>query len=171
MIVFDLEADGLPHDVSTIHCMVLYNTEEDSYGVFNDQGTGEPITRAITLIEEADRIAGHNIINYDLRVIKKLYPFFEPQGEIIDTLLLSKLYHPDMYELDNKQKWKDMPTKLYGRHSLLSYGYRLGEYKGDYGQDADWKEWSQEMQDYCKQDFVVSTKLCDHFHPYLSGSR
>ena len=149
----------------------LYNTEEDSYGVFNDQGTGEPITRAITLIEEADRIAGHNIINYDLRVIKKLYPFFEPQGEIIDTLLLSKLYHPDMYELDNKQKWKDMPTKLYGRHSLLSYGYRLGEYKGDYGQDADWKEWSQEMQDYCKQDVVVSTKLCDHFHPYLSGSR
>ena len=104
MIVFDLEADGLPHDVSTIHCMVLYNTEEDSYGVFNDQGTGEPITRAITLIEEADRIAGHNIINYDLRVIKKLYLFFEPQGEIIDTLLLSKLYHPDMYELDNKQK-------------------------------------------------------------------
>ena len=70
MIVFDLEADGLPHDVSKIHCMVLYNTEEDSYGVFNDQGTGELITRAITLIEEADRVAGHNIINYDLRVIK-----------------------------------------------------------------------------------------------------
>ena len=171
MIVFDLEANGLPHDVSCIHCIVLYDTEENSYTECNDHGSGEPITRAITLIEEADRIAGHNIINYDLRVIKKLYPFFEPQGEIIDTLLLSKLYHPDMYDLDLKQKWKDMPTKLYGGHSLLSYGYRLGEYKGDYGQDADWKEWSQEMQDYCKQDVVVSTKLCDHFVPYLNGSR
>ena len=46
MIVFDLEADGLPHDVSCIHCMVLYDTEEDTYTEFNDQGTGEPITRA-----------------------------------------------------------------------------------------------------------------------------
>ena len=55
MIVFDLEADGLPHDVSCIHCMVLYNTEEDSYGIFNDQGTGEPIT-SYTLIEEADEL-------------------------------------------------------------------------------------------------------------------
>ena len=169
-LVFDIEANGLPRQVSKIHCIGIYDLDNNEYTSYNDNG-GAPITRAVTMLMEADHVVGHNIINYDLRVIKKLYPFFEPQGEIIDTLLLSKLYHPDMYELDNKQKWKDMPTKLYGRHSLLSYGYRLGEYKGDYGQDADWKEWSQEMQDYCKQDVVVSTKLCDHFHPYLSGSR
>lgn len=172
MIVFDLEANGLPHNVTTIHCLVLYNTKEHTTIAYNDEGgDGEPITRAITLMEEADRLAGHNIINYDLRVIKKLYGFFEPQGEIIDTLLLSKLYHPDMYDMDQRKKWKDMPTKLYGRHSLESYGYRLGEHKGDFGKDADWSQWSQEMQDYCKQDVVVTTKLCNHFRPYLNGSR
>ena len=38
--------------------MVLYDTEEDTvYTEFNDQGTGEPITRAITLMEDADRIS------------------------------------------------------------------------------------------------------------------
>ena len=170
MIIFDLEADNLPHAVTKIHCVVIHNTEDNTTIAYNDVG-GEPITRALTLIAEADRIAGHNIINYDLRVIKKLYGFFEPEGEIIDTLLLSKLYHPNMLELDRKRALKDMPQKLYGRHSLESYGYRLGEYKGEFGKDADWSDWSQEMQDYCIQHVVVTRKLCDHFHPYLTGSR
>ena len=64
----------------------------------------------------------------------------------------------------------NMPTKLYGSHSLKAYGYRLGVYKGDFGETSDWKEWSQEMQDYCVQDVKVTEKLCDHFHPYLTGS-
>ena len=64
-----------------------------------------------------------------------------------------------------------MPLQLYGRHSLEAYGYRLGEYKGNFAKTTDWKEWSQEMQDYCVQDVVVTNKLCKHFHPYLNGSR
>ena len=63
-----------------------------------------------------------------------------------------------------------MPMQLYGRHSLEAYGYRLGEYKGDYGKTTDWREWSQELEDYCIQDVRVTKKLCDHFRPYLDGS-
>jgi len=171
MIIFDIEADGLVHDVNSIHCIVLHNTEDGTTTCYNDAGNTEPIVRAITTLEEADRIVGHNIINYDLRVIAKLYPFFSPVGDVIDTLLLSRLYHPNLMEIDKRQVWKNMPLKLYGRHSLEAYGYRLGEYKGDFGKDANWTEWSQEMQDYCQQDVVVTTKLCNHFQPYLSGSR
>ena len=40
-----------------------------------------------------------------------------------------------------------------------------------FGKDTDWQNWSQEMQDYCVQDVNVTTKLCDHFQPYLTGSR
>ena len=171
MIIFDLETDGLLHDVTKIHCAVLHNTEDGTTIEYNDEGNCEPIVRAITLLDNAKQIAGHNVINYDIPVIKKLYPFFEPQGEVIDTLVLSRLYHPDMMELDKKHNWKHMPLQLYGRHSLESYGYRLGEYKGAFGKTSDWKQWSQEMQDYCVQDVNVTTKLCKHFHPYLSGSR
>ena len=171
MIIFDIEADGLVHDVNSIHCIVLHNTEDGTTTCYNDAGNTEPIIRAVTQLEEADRIVGHNIINYDLRVIAKLYPFFSPVGDVIDTLLLSRLYHPNLMEIDKRQVWKNMPLKLYGRHSLEAYGYRLGEYKGDFGKDANWTEWSQEMQDYCQQDVVVTTKLCNHFRPYLSGSR
>ena len=64
-----------------------------------------------------------------------------------------------------------MPLQLYGRHSLESYGYRLGEYKGEFGKTSDWSEWSQEMEDYCAQDVEVTKKLCDHFHPFLTGLR
>ena len=171
MIIFDIEADGLVHDVNSIHCIVLHNTEDGTTTCYNDAGNTEPIIRAVTQLEEADRIVGHNIINYDLRVIAKLYPFFSPVGDVIDTLLLSRLYHPNLMEIDKRQVWKNMPLKLYGRHSLEAYGYRLGEYKGNFGKDANWTEWSQEMQDYCQQDVVVTTKLCNHFRPYLSGSR
>ena len=171
MIIFDLEANGLLHDCTKIHCIALFNTEDGSSTVYNDEGNTEPIIRAVTQLEDCDQIAGHNIISYDLRVIKKIYGFFEPKGEIVDTLILSRLYHPDMLALDQKMKWKDMPTKLYGRHSLESYGYRLNARKGDYGKENDFKEWSQEMQDYCVQDVVVTTKLCNHFQPYLTGLR
>ena len=41
--------------------------------------------------------------------------------------------------------------------TLENLGYRLGEYKGSFGKTTDWKEWSQEMQDYCIQDVIVTT--------------
>ena len=92
-----------------------------------------------------------------------------PKGRIIETLLLSRLYHPDMLEVDRKAKIDGMPPKLYGRHSLESYGHRLGEYKGNFGETSDWSHWSKEMEDYCEQDVIVTNKLCQHFHPYLTG--
>jgi|TARA_R100001530_G_scaffold66595_2_gene47611 DNA polymerase III alpha subunit (gram-positive type) len=181
-LIFDLEANGLYHDVTQIHCIAFYNPELDEVESFNDEcdwknpssagkGMSSPIVRAIQYIEQAKVIIGHNIIGYDIPVIRKLYPFFDPVGTVIDTLLLSRLYHPRLMSLDKEKNWKHMPLQLYGRHSLESYGYRLGEYKGDYGKTTDWKEWSQELEDYCIQDVIVTRKLCDHFHPYLSGLR
>ena len=86
----------------------------------------------------------------------------------MDTLILSRLYYPNLLDIDKKSD--KIPSKLFGRHSLEAYGHRLGEHKGDFGQGTDWKEWSQEMEDYCKQDVIVTKKLCEHFHPYLIGS-
>ena len=174
-IIFDLEANGLYHDATQIHCIAYYDSELDEILSFNDEcpgkGMSSPIVRAIQYIEQASTIVGHNIIGYDLPLIQKLYPFFEPNGCIVDTLLLSRLYHPRLMQLDKEKNWPHMPLQLYGRHSLEAYGHRLGEYKGDYGKTTDWKEWSQELEEYCIQDVAVTKKLCDHFRPYLSGSR
>ena len=175
VIVFDLEANGLYYDATHIHCIAYYDTNLDEILSFNDEcpgkGMSSPIIRAIQYIEQASVIVGHNIIGYDLPLIRKLYPFFKPDGCIVDTLLLSRLYHPRLMQLDKEKNWPHMPLQLYGRHSLEAYGYRLGEYKGEFGKTTDWEEWSQELEDYCIQDVRVTQKLCDHFHPYLSGSR
>ena len=180
--VFDIETNGLSFtkEDPRIHCIAIHWAEDSRTEVFNDEkyaespkelpmGSSYSITTALSYLEVADVIVGHNIIGYDLPYIHHLYPWFNPRGTIIDTLLLSRLYHPNLLDIDKKNAYKNMPTKLYGRHSLEAYGYRLGVYKGDFAKDTDWKEWSQEMQDYCIQDVKVTEKLCDHFHPYLTG--
>ena len=186
MIVFDLETNGLLKDATRIHCLSLYWGEEERIETFNDEPYGDgsfnikedapmassySITTGISWLETADILVGHNIIGFDIPIIKKLYPWFNPSGVIIDTLLLSRLYHPNLFDIDKIRCWKHMPLQLYGRHSLEAYGYRLNEYKGNFGKTSDWKEWSQEMQDYCEQDVSVTTKLCKHFLPYLAGLR
>ena len=174
-LVFDLEANGLLHDATKIHCIAIYDSETKKTTSYNDEcpgkGMSEPVVRAVQFLEQADYIVGHNIIAYDLPVIRRLYPFYNFTGTIVDTLILSRCYHNNIIDIDKKHQWNHMPLQLYGRHSLESYGYRLGEYKGNFSNTTDWKEWSQEMEDYCIQDVVVTTKLCDHFHPYLTGSR
>ena len=129
--------------------------------------TGHYIHTALQWLEVADVLIGHNIIGYDIPLIKRIYPWFNPRGTIVDTLVLSRCYHPNLLDIDKNTK--KIPEKLYGRHSLEAYGYRLDEYKGDYGKTTDWKEWSQEMEEYCIQDVVVTKKLWKHFHPYLTG--
>ena len=181
-IVFDLETNGLINDATRIHCVSLHWCEEDFTESFNDEkyadspkelpmGSSYSITTALGWLETADVLVGHNIIGFDLPIIRKLYPWFNPRGTIVDTLLLSRLYHPNLLDIDKAHAWKHMPLQLYGRHSLEAYGYRLGEYKGNFSKTTDWKEWSPEMQEYCIQDVVVTNKLCKHFHPYLTGSR
>ena len=174
-IIFDLEANGLLNNATHIHCIVLNYGQQNQFDSYNDESPGKgmssPVVRAVQHIQMADYIIGHNILGYDLPLIKSLYPFFNPTGIVIDTLLLSRLYHPNLLDIDKAHAWNHMPLQLYGRHSLEAYGYRLGEYKGNFGKTTNWKEWSQEMQDYCIQDVVVTTKLCKHFLPYLNGSR
>ena len=184
-IVFDLETNGLLHDATRIHCAALHWCNDNRTEAFNDEkygpseaikedcpmGSNYSITTFLSWLETADYLIGHNIIGFDIPVIKRLYNWFNPRGIIVDTLLLSRLYHPHLLDIDKDRNWPHMPLQLYGRHSLEAYGYRLNEYKGNFAKTTDWKEWSPEMQAYCIQDVVVTNKLWQHFHPYLSGSK
>jgi hypothetical protein len=162
-LIFDIETNGLYDDVTHIHCIGIHDLDAKETYVFNDQGNAQPITKGVQLLEDANSIIGHNIIGYDIPVIRKLYPWFTPSGTVMDTLVLSRIYHADILKVDQKRRWNHMPLQLYGRHSLESYGYRLGEYKGSFGKTTDWKEWSPDMEQYMVQDVNVTTKLWKHF--------
>ena len=101
-------------------------------------------------MDSADWLIGHNIVGFDIPAIQRLYGYFTPRGGIIDTLLLSRLFHPNLVDIDWKRKdkglLKHMPLQLFGRHSLEAWGHRLNEYKGEFGKTTDWQEWSPEMQ-------------------------
>ncbi len=169
-LVFDLETNGLLHDVTRIHCIAIYDSTTDEIETYNDEKNNKySICEGINKLLVADTIVGHNIIGFDIPCISKLYNYFTPRARIIDTLVLSRLYHPHILEIDKIRRWDNMPLQLQGRHSLEAYGYRFKEYKGEFGKTSDWSEWSQEMEDYCAQDVVVTTKLCDHFHKYLTS--
>jgi hypothetical protein len=168
-IVFDIETDGLYHDVTTIHCVTLHDLDSRQTLVFNDQGSLGPISAAIGFLDSADWVIGHNVINYDIPVIRKFYPWFNPTGCALDTLLLSRLKYPNLLAKDSALKPQGMPPNLYGRHSLEAWGHRLGSQKDDFGKTTDWKEWSQEMEDYCVQDVNVTVNLWERFRKTYPG--
>jgi hypothetical protein len=114
-------------------------------------------------------LLGTIVIGFDIPIIQKFYPWFTWPSIVCDTLLLSRLLNPNLLDIDQKRQWRYMPLQLYGRHSLEAYGHRLGEYKGGFSKDTDWKDWSQEMEDYCIQDVNVTTKLCSRFINRLNG--
>lgn len=113
------------------------------------------------MLQDADFIVGHNIISFDVPAIKKLYPgFHKTWDQCIDTLVMARAIWPNIKEGDFRRVQRGtLPGKLIGKHTLESYGYRLGCKKGEFGKSTDWKEWTPLMSDYCEQDIVVNRLL------------
>lgn len=168
-LAFDIETDGLPPNMSAVHCIVTYDLDTKQVIRYDDSGSNQTITTAVTVLAEASELWGHNIAGFDIPAIQSIYPFFEPQGKIVDTLILSRLFFSDMLDRDFKNRPVNMPQVLYGRHGLESWGYRLGVLKSEYGKqlDGDWSVYSPEMLEYCEQDVKVSVALYELFAPKI----
>ena len=155
--VFDLETNGLYDDVNEIFCIVIHDVNRNqtlSYGP-------ESIDHALNIIRTADCLIGHNIVFYDIPVLRKLIPDFQFNGHVIDTLLCTRLLWPKekLYDLDENH-YVNVPGGLRGSASLKAWGYRLSDNKIDF---KDFSEFSQEMLDYCIQDVNVTNKLFQIF--------
>lgn len=168
-LAFDVETDGLLRGLSVVHCLVTQDLDTGEVRRYDDSGSCESVTTGLNILAEADELWGHNIIGYDFEAIREIYPFFEPQGKVYDTLILSRLFFMDMLLRDKRQNPPNMPAQLYGRHSLESWGYRLGVLKSEYGKQlkGDWSTYTPEMLEYCAKDVEVSVALVKLFQPKL----
>ena len=156
-LLFDLESTGLLRRGSQLHCIVARDVNGDETFVYDRVKDNFEI--GVQQLREADVLIGHNIAGYDIPLIKELYDF-EPQAEIIDTLVLSRLFYPHIADRDFERRPIGMPQRLYGRHSLEAWGHRLKCFKGDFGKhDGAWDVYTPEMLDYCIQDTEVTLKL------------
>lgn len=171
-LVFDIETNGLLDELTTIHCISLQEVTPEGVPVGDvlsaNRVNGElTIEQALETLQSADAVVGHNIVNFDVPAIRKLYPQFKVK-RALDTMLLSTLLWPDLRDRDFtaiKKSPGKLPGQFVGRHALEAWGYRLGEWKGDYSEVMKskgldpWAAWNQEMDDYCDQDVRVTQKL------------
>ena len=125
-----------------------------------DHRPEQAIIQGVKQLETADVLIGHNIIGYDIPLLQEQFPDFQPRGEVLDTLVLSRLFYPHILDRDYERRPVGMPQKLYGRHSLEAWGYRLKCFKGDFAKhEGAWEVYTPEMLDYCIQDTEVTYKL------------
>jgi len=143
-----------------------------------------PLTEGLKLLEEAEMLLGHNIIDFDIPAIQLVYPEFDPMARIIDTLVMSRMVFANVKEADFRQTAKgQLEGRYIGQHGLEAWGQRLGLSKGDYKKAREeelkvahreqgmepptkeelhhyvWGMWNVDMHDYMIVDTDVNTLL------------
>ena len=131
IVYLDIEANGL--DPTEIHCAVTKRPNEVALTHLSSRSLAHEL-------QKGGQVCGHNLIGYDLPVMLKLWGINVHRDRVIDTLVMSRLFRPD----------------LDGGHSLAAWGQRLGFAKGDHD---EWDVLSDEMIEYCKRDVDVTEKL------------
>ena len=154
--IFDIEANGLYYEVKEIHCISI-KVDDGATKVYtskNIEGSDGTLQQGLAILSEADVIIGHNIINYDIPAIEKIFPKWTYKA-CLDTLLMSRLAYPNMLMADANRK--SIPPKFKGGHGLKAWGYRLRKLKGEY--EEQWDILTPEMVEYCRQDSEVTYAL------------
>jgi DNA polymerase-1 len=166
MLIFDIETNGLFHELDRVICMVIKDATTGEVTRYNDENNGRrPIEEGVRRLMEAQAqgvvLCGHNVIDFDFPALRKVYPWFrEVPHLVLDTMVLARLTYPDTWEIDAKLRAQGkLPGNLAGRHSLEAWGHRLGSYKGDF--KGPWDFWSAAMEDYNEQDVIVTHALVD----------
>ena len=177
-LVFDAETDGLLEQVTVCHCVVVRDYDSGQRFVFRRNKREDTIDKLFALLDDAEEIWGHNIVAYDIPMLEILFGW-QPQARIRDTLILARLMFPDQKDKDFRLfEGGKLEGKLIGKHTLDSWGQRLGMYKGDYkaikeaiglergyAKDSEemrlwvWGTWTQELEDYCANDVDVTCLL------------
>lgn len=155
-LCFDIETDGLYLQCTKVHCMVAHNIDTDEIHSF----VGEmEVRQGLKLLSQADELVGHNIVDYDIPVLKKLFKW-EPKKDVVfsDTLIMAKLAFQDIRDYDFRNKPVGLAPALFGSHTLKAWGQRIGEHKGDFD-GGDWQTYSPEMLEYCIQDNKTTVQL------------
>ena len=133
-LVFDIETDDL--QATLVHCIVAQDADSGEIFKFPPNKLEE----GYKFLTTADRLIGHNIIGFDIPLVERFGGVDLSDKEVIDTLVLSRLFNPA----------RD------GGHSLESWGFRLGLSKIDF---TDYLNYSSEMLEYCVRDVTLNTMV------------
>ena len=162
-LFFDIETNAINDwstysDLHTVHCLSIYDPMLPKMMTFH----GESIERGLLELQKAERIVGHNVIDFDIPALKKLYGFSPPLIKVLDTLVVSRCVFPDLRNDDFGRN--NFDKALVGSHSLKAWGHRMSKAtKLTYGEeDGAFDEYNDEMRKYCERDVIVTQLLYDY---------
>ncbi len=155
--LFDIETDGLLDTMTKIHCISV--TDLGNPGIVNLYDSKQ-LPFVLDMLQKADLLVGHNIIGFDIPAIEKATGYDLSPVAVYDTLTASQLMFPAIEKIS-----RDVPQGKKLSHSLEAWGHRLHCNKGYF--KGPWKEYSEEMGLYCKQDTLLTTKL----YTYLQSKK
>ena len=142
--VFDIETNGLyPTEIWMLVLQDVATKEIFSYSDHTDKVPS--MDEGLNRLSNAKVIAGHNILGFDLPIMKRLLGW-EPTEttRVWDTFIMSQLckyQRPHM-------------------HGLAGWGKFFDFAKGDYGEGDDaWNSYNDQMLAYCIRDVELNTMV------------
>ena len=90
---FDIETDGFLDTATKVHCIILKDIDTNKILHLNNE-------EAVKKLEQAELIIGHNIIKFDIPVLKKFYNL-KSTAKVFDTIVATRLLFPDIPIPDN----------------------------------------------------------------------
>ena len=143
-LLFDIETTPISaydiglNNIDVIHCIVAQDVDSEEIFTFKPW----ELDAGVELLNNASTLIGHNIIGFDIPILTKLTSFKIGSKKIVDTLIASRLFNPSRE----------------GGHSLEKWGYKLGFLKTKIENPEEFfKQYSQEMLDYCIRDVELNT--------------
>lgn len=197
MRVFDIESDGLlpgvnrdgemlddERTITKVHCINGFDrrtgrehrfTDYEFYYDLDGNVTDVPTKRCGTIadglkwLEEAECIAGHNIIGYDIPALEYIYPEFTPPKNVFDSQVMGKLAVPDLKAQDFGALRKGKLDKgfVVGSQKLKHWAMRVGKHLKDEFDPADyghtWKTmpFTDFFDTYCMHDVEANVDVIE----------
>ena len=143
-LVFDIETDDVK--ATKVWCICTLDIDTGEEKTF----TYENLDEGVEHLEGADKLIGHNIIGFDVPVLEKLTGAKLSGKNLVDTLVLSRLFNPVRE----------------GGHGLESWGYALGVPKIEFD---EYQTFSQDMLDYCVQDVRLNFRVFQELKKLSKG--
>ncbi|HYT41428.1 MAG TPA: hypothetical protein VEP90_03725, partial [Methylomirabilota bacterium] len=153
-ICIDIEANAKePEKVTQVWCIVSKDIDTGELHVHHPYRSLDEAESFRVFARKINLWVGHNILGYDLPVLRRILGVDFTPEDCIDTLILSRL--------------TDYPRSS---HSLESYGEEFGLSKIEVQDQTFFSQWSQELEDYCVRDVEITLLLWKHFASYLADA-
>jgi DNA polymerase-1 len=137
-VCFDIETDGPLHEATRMWIIVIQSLQSGDTWVFYENDLGWQ-----KIFAHCELVVGHNIMGFDLPVLRKLFNYELPDEIAVhDTLVMSQV-------LDYK-RFGDLG------HSLDTWGKALGKFKQVH---EDWSQFSEEMERRCLSDVDLNVMV------------